>query len=128
MGHRRRHTDWSVQCYGRSARGRLQCAERRAGSGRWSRSWPIGRRRMQTGLAGRTALITGASRGIGRAIAFALAAEGAAVVLSSRKQEALDEVAGEIRAKYPDARVLARAAHVGDEEQASACVAAAVEE
>jgi NAD(P)-dependent dehydrogenase (short-subunit alcohol dehydrogenase family) len=83
---------------------------------------------MQTGLAGRTALITGASRGIGRAIAFALAAEGAAVVLSSRKQEALDEVAGEIRAKYPDARVLARAAHVGDEEQASACVGAAVEE
>jgi NAD(P)-dependent dehydrogenase (short-subunit alcohol dehydrogenase family) len=81
---------------------------------------------MQTGLAGRTALITGASRGIGRAIAFALAAEGCAVVLSSRKQDALDQVAAEIRAKYPEAPVLARAAHVGDEEQAEACVAEAV--
>jgi NAD(P)-dependent dehydrogenase (short-subunit alcohol dehydrogenase family) len=81
---------------------------------------------METGLTGRTALITGASRGIGRAIAFALAAEGCAVVLSSRKQDALDEVAAEIRAKYPEAQVLARAAHVGEEEQAEACVAEAV--
>jgi NAD(P)-dependent dehydrogenase (short-subunit alcohol dehydrogenase family) len=40
---------------------------------------------MRTGLRGRTALITGASRGIGKAIAVALAAEGANVVLSSRR-------------------------------------------
>ncbi|GAA0957671.1 SDR family oxidoreductase [Actinocorallia libanotica] len=83
---------------------------------------------MQTGLAGKTALITGASRGIGEAIAFALAAEGANVVLSSRRQEALDEVAARVRAAHPGVGVLAKAAHVGDEDQARACVEAAVAE
>ncbi len=81
---------------------------------------------MRTGLEGKTALITGASRGIGKATAFALAAEGANVVLSSRKQEALDEVADELRAAHPGVGVLAKAAHVGDEEQARECVEAAV--
>lgn len=82
---------------------------------------------MRTGLQGKTALITGASRGIGKAIAVALVAEGANVVLSSRRQEALDEAAAEIQAAYPDAGVLAKAAHVGDAEQAAACIDAAVE-
>ncbi|HEY0500885.1 MAG TPA: SDR family oxidoreductase [Kutzneria sp.] len=81
-----------------------------------------------SGLTGKTALITGASRGIGKAIAFALAAQGANVVLSSRKQEALDQVAEELKAARPGARVLAKAAHVGDQEQAQACVDAAVAE
>src|SRR3954470_13089708 len=88
----------------------------------------VGSARMRTGLQGRTALVTGASRGIGKAIATAFAAEGANVVLSSRKQEALDEVAKEIGAAYPDVGVLAKAAHVGDAEQAAACVDAAVAE
>jgi NAD(P)-dependent dehydrogenase (short-subunit alcohol dehydrogenase family) len=83
---------------------------------------------MQTGLQGKTALITGASRGIGKATAFALAAEGANVVLSSRKQDALDEVAKEISAAHPGVGVLAKAAHVGQEDQAKACVDAAVAE
>ena len=83
---------------------------------------------MRTGLQGKTALVTGASRGIGKATAVALAAEGANVVLSSRKQEALDEVAKEIRAAYPDVGVLAKAAHVGNAEAAEACVDAAVKE
>ncbi|HKN97123.1 MAG TPA: SDR family oxidoreductase [Pseudonocardiaceae bacterium] len=83
---------------------------------------------MSTGLAGRTALITGASRGIGRAIAFALAGEGANVVLSSRKQDGLDAVAGQIRDRHPEAGVLAKAAHVADQDQARACVDAAVAE
>ncbi|MBE0642289.1 MAG: SDR family oxidoreductase, partial [Bacteroidales bacterium] len=43
-------------------------------------------------LDGLTALITGASRGIGRAIALSLAAEGAALMLSSRDDEALNEL------------------------------------
>ena len=47
-------------------------------------------------LSGRVALVTGASRGIGRAIAHAYAAAGARVALTSRKQEALDGVAREI--------------------------------
>ncbi|MEU8121093.1 SDR family oxidoreductase [Spirillospora sp. NPDC049024] len=83
---------------------------------------------MRTGLEGKTALVTGASRGIGKAIATAFAAEGANVVLSSRKQEALDEVAKEIRAAHPGVGVLPKAAHVGDAEQAAACVDAAVAE
>ncbi|MBI3688730.1 MAG: SDR family oxidoreductase [Actinobacteria bacterium] len=83
---------------------------------------------MDSGLAGRTAVITGASRGIGRAIATAFAAEGANVVLSSRRQEALDVVAGELRSAYPGAGVLAHAAHVGDPEQTDACLAATVAE
>ncbi|TDD36626.1 SDR family oxidoreductase [Actinomadura sp. KC06] len=83
---------------------------------------------MRTGLQGKTALVTGASRGIGKAIATALAAEGANVVLSSRRQEALDEAAKEITAAHPGAGVLAKAAHVGDADAAAACVDAAVAE
>ncbi len=83
---------------------------------------------LETGLAGRTALITGASRGIGKATAVALAAQGCNVVLSSRKQDALDEVAKEIREAHPGVGVLPKAAHVADEDAARACVEAAVAE
>lgn len=48
-------------------------------------------------LQGRTALITGASRGIGRAAALLLARQGARVVLAARNEELLDEVAGAVR-------------------------------
>jgi NAD(P)-dependent dehydrogenase (short-subunit alcohol dehydrogenase family) len=50
-------------------------------------------------LTGRGALVTGSSRGIGKAIAEALAALGANVIISSRKQQACDQVASEINAR-----------------------------
>ena len=83
---------------------------------------------MDNGLAGRTALVTGGSRGIGRASAFALAAEGANIVISSRKQKALDEVAEQLRRTQPHVRVLAKAAHVAEQEDARAVVDATVAE
>jgi NAD(P)-dependent dehydrogenase (short-subunit alcohol dehydrogenase family) len=63
-------------------------------------------------LSGRTALVSGASRGIGEAIARLLAAHGARVVCSSRKREACEEVAASIRADGGQAE--SRALHVGD--------------
>ncbi len=63
-------------------------------------------------LNGRIALVTGASRGIGSAIASALAEQGAQVVLSSRKQADLDAEAEQINARFPN-RSLAIAAHAG---------------
>ncbi len=50
-------------------------------------------------LTGKVAIITGSSKGIGRAAAHALSAVGAKVVISSRKAEPCEEVAKEIRAK-----------------------------
>jgi 3-oxoacyl-[acyl-carrier protein] reductase len=51
---------------------------------------------VDLGIAGRTALVMAASRGIGRGIAEALAREGARVAISSRSEDALQAVAGEI--------------------------------
>ncbi len=51
---------------------------------------------MEISLQGKTALVTGASRGIGKAIAAELAASGANVMLNSRKQEALEAAAAEM--------------------------------
>jgi NAD(P)-dependent dehydrogenase (short-subunit alcohol dehydrogenase family) len=76
-------------------------------------------------LTHKVALITGASRGIGEAIALAYAAAGAKVVLSSRKQEGLDVVAERIRAAGGEA--LAVAAHTGDGDAIAALVNRAVE-
>lgn len=62
-------------------------------------------------LSNRTALVTGGSRGLGRAMALAFAEAGADVVISSRKQEACEKVAEEVRAL--GRRALALPAHVG---------------
>ncbi len=68
-------------------------------------------------LSGRTAIVTGASRGIGRAIAQALVDAGATVVLTSRKQEAADEAASGL-----GERAVGFGAHAVDEEAAQRCV------
>src|ERR1700744_4157138 len=56
-------------------------------------------------LSGRTALVTGASRGIGQAIAIALAQAGAELVLAGREPETLEETAEAIRTLGQKARV-----------------------
>lgn len=52
---------------------------------------------MDMGIAGRTALVTGASKGMGRACAFALAAEGVDITIVARGQDALRQTATQIR-------------------------------
>ncbi len=67
------------------------------------------------GLKGRVAIVTGSSKGIGKAIAKGLAQHGAQVVISSRSQEACDEVVGEFAAEGLEA--IGIACHIGKEEQ-----------
>lgn len=69
----------------------------------------------QFDLTDKVAIVTGASKGIGAAMAKGLAEFGAKVVVSSRKQEAVDQVAEEIKALGGQATGIA--CHVGDEEQ-----------
>ncbi len=76
-------------------------------------------------LKGRVAIISGASKGIGKAIARGLAEQGAAVIISSRKQDAVDEVAAELKAAGFEATGIA--CHVGDEAQLKNLVGRTIE-
>jgi NAD(P)-dependent dehydrogenase (short-subunit alcohol dehydrogenase family) len=77
---------------------------------------------MELRLDGKVALVTGASKGIGRAIAAAMADAGARVMISSRKEDQLKEAAASMSGE-----VSWFAANAGDPEAAEACVAATVE-
>jgi NADP-dependent 3-hydroxy acid dehydrogenase YdfG len=77
-------------------------------------------------LSGKVAIVTGASSGIGRASALALAAEGAKVIVTARRQERLDELVAEINAMKTQAYAVAGDAN--DEATAKRCVETALNE
>lgn len=79
---------------------------------------------MDLGLSGRAALVTGASKGIGRAIALTLAAEGMDVALVARNKDALEAVKKEVEAK--GRKAFAIPADLADPAAAQPAVEAAV--
>ena len=74
-------------------------------------------------LTGRIAVVTGSSRGIGKAIALRMAEQGARVVISSRKQDACQAVADEINTAYGAGRATAIAASISHKEALAQLVA-----
>ena len=81
---------------------------------------------MSFDLTGRVAVVTGSTKGIGRAMAQGLAEAGASVVVSSRKQDLCDQVAAEI-ASTTGVQTFGLACHVGDWDAIPAFVDAVVE-
>ncbi|RYG07672.1 MAG: SDR family oxidoreductase, partial [Burkholderiales bacterium] len=71
-------------------------------------------------LTGQVAVVTGSTRGIGRAIAEQMARQGARVVISSRRQDACEAVAADIRAD--GGQSLAQACHIGRKGELQALV------
>jgi len=67
-------------------------------------------------LTGKVAIVTGSSRGIGKAIAEALAEQGAHVVISSRNQDACDPVAADLNARHGEGRAIAIAASISSKQ------------
>ena len=83
---------------------------------------------MDLHLKGRTAFVTGASRGIGSAIAIALAAEGVNLALFGRDTARCEALAGELRAKHPAVRVCVVPLDLGQAAQIKPAVLRAVEQ
>jgi 3-oxoacyl-[acyl-carrier protein] reductase len=81
---------------------------------------------MTTSLKGRTALVTGAGRGIGRAVALELAKAGVGVALVARSQDELDDSAASVRELGGTAVVIK--ADVADPDQLARCAARARDE
>src|SRR5271154_3565607 len=136
-GHQRGRRDRAGRCRGDRAGGRRGGALPDPPASGSSRDVPAQRRRLRPlaarhaplpaqpdggtmttpNLNGRTAIITGGSRGIGLAIAQRLALAGANIVLTSRKQESADEAAQQV-----GGNAIGVAAHAVDEEAARQCV------
>lgn len=71
---------------------------------------------MQLNLKGKTALVTGSTSGIGKAIALSLVMEGAAVLINGRHEEKVHQTIKEIQAKHPDASLQPVVADLGTEQ------------
>ncbi|TKI01760.1 SDR family NAD(P)-dependent oxidoreductase, partial [Bacillus cereus] len=71
---------------------------------------------MHMQLKGKTALVTGSTAGIGKAIATSLVAEGATVLINGRREENVNQTINEIRAQYPDAILQPVVADLGTEQ------------
>src|SRR5215207_7162231 len=121
------------------APGPKRCAEIEGSSGRvaghrdlsfrtpWSVTvWMSQHHRMDLGLQGKRALVTGGSRGIGKAIARVLAQEGCDVALLARNREPLDAAARELAAESRR-NVIGVVASTTNDEQVKAAVAEAVQ-
>jgi len=76
---------------------------------------------MSGRLEGKTAIVTGGTRGIGLAIAMAYAREGARVVVASRNQAGVDEAVDAIEAEFPG-RAFGKTCHAGQVEQVASLV------
>lgn len=76
-------------------------------------------------LSGKTALVTGSTEGIGRAIAKGLAASGAEVILNGRRQEKVDAAVAKLAAEIGGGKVRGIAADVGTAEGCATLVAGA---
>ena len=74
-------------------------------------------------MSGQVALITGSSRGIGKATAEAMAEQGAKVVISSRKADACEETAAEINARFGEGTALPVRANISSKEELEILVA-----
>lgn len=80
----------------------------------------------QFGLRGRTALITGSTKGLGRAMAHALARAGADVILNGRQPEHVAAAAAELTARVPEVRVHGIAADLARRAEVERLVASAI--
>jgi 3-oxoacyl-[acyl-carrier protein] reductase len=75
---------------------------------------------MDMGLNNKTALITGSTKGIGKAIAFELAKEGVHVLINGRNYEKVEQIVNEIKAKFPETSPQNAAADIVDMKQREA--------
>src|SRR5204862_1482679 len=83
----------------------------------------IGEQRMNLDLTGKTALVTGSTRGIGLATAIGLAQMGAEVIVNGREQAAVTDAAAKVRQAAPAAEVHSAAVDLGGAEGCAALVA-----
>src|SRR5436190_1267978 len=79
-------------------------------------------------LSGRNALITGASQGLGKAIAEEFLREGANLVLCARSEKDLAATSAELTGKFPTQRIVSKTCDVSNETQVNDLVAFALRE